>query len=49
MLAHKWFTIELGADSALAKTALQTVHRPESHREWGSRYRMAVKRPVAPL
>ncbi|PVF95147.1 SET domain-containing protein, partial [Serendipita vermifera] len=27
MLTHKWFTIELGADSDLAKAALQIVHR----------------------
>lgn len=48
-LAHKWFAIELGVNSVQAKAALRIAQNPRSHRDWGSRYKMEVERPIAGL
>lgn len=46
MLAHKWFSIELGADSTQALEAERIVRRPRTHQFWASRYHMDVEYPI---
>ncbi|KAF8208655.1 hypothetical protein K438DRAFT_2068491 [Mycena galopus ATCC 62051] len=45
-LAVKWYTYEVGANSALVLDTEKTASRPEAHPAWGSREPLAVGVPL---
>ncbi|KAA1479529.1 SET domain-containing protein [Dentipellis sp. KUC8613] len=46
--AEKWGRIELGAESVLVSSALETAASPWGHRMWGTRGEMTVGGPIEP-